>query len=123
MRFSESIIKQRMTVYQVGYSGSQFTAGFLIKVLRSFLISDVHPLYLAVTVRLSVVTHKFAPFSYLVHLCCASLRVLLPLTLSYHNCVVHVYSCVISKYGDRARSESYRQCRYAVGTVPVPTQH
>ena len=124
-RFSECIpvVKRHVTVNQVGYSGSQFTAGFPIKVLSSFLISDVHPLYLAITVHLSLVTHKFAPFSCLVHLCCASLRVLLPFTLFYHNCIVHVYSCVISKYGDRARSESYRRCQYAIGTVPVPTQH
>jgi hypothetical protein len=63
-----------MTVYLVGYSGSQLTAGFLIKVSFTFLISDVHPLYPTITVHLSLVTRKLTPFSRLIHLCYASLK-------------------------------------------------
>ena len=50
-----------------------------------FLISDVDPPYPDVTMRLSLVTHKLTPLSRLVRLCCASLRVLLPLTLFLHG--------------------------------------
>ena len=104
--FSEQIpvVKQRMSVCQVGYSGSQFTAGFLIKFSCMFLIPDIHPVCPAVTVCLNLVTRWLTPFSCLVHLCFECLRVVLPLSMFRHNCdvcvcvCVCVYSCVICKY-------------------------
>ena len=74
----------------------------MIKVSCTFPISDVHPLYPAVTVRLNLVTHWLTPFACLVHLCFACPRVLLLLSLFHHNTDIYVcvcvYSCVIRKY-------------------------